>query len=260
MSDIELERKNQIYREEIENILEENNYLDNYLYAEYIINAFISDERNYQKNRFLRVARITNNIFKYCVETIKLLNPTLYQEYLISLSESEERRIKNNEKSLIRLAGVINKGYLEDGAKFDILDFYRFVPMRECAGNFVFELKKFMLKSDAIDDGVYNTIMGYIKDQEIKKIIFITENTTLSYYSFNRDARITPEVIHNVFRYMASFGLSKIEDVFQIILNRFLNEEITFDNLDKTEKRSKKRKVASYYNNPYKFVTNNKKN
>lgn len=248
----ELEKLNQEYRCEIERILSENNYLENYLYAEYVIKAFINDDRNFQRNRFFRITRTTRKIFEYSVEVVKFLNPQLYQEYLESKSDSEIKKKLHMQNNINKVALGIQTGHLIDGSKFDILDFYRFIPLRESCLNFVHDLKKFMRECDALVDGAYDTISNYMKENGIEEIIFVTERYIASNISFySNDERVTPKVIHNCFRYMYAFGLPKIEAVFKIVLNRYLNHEIDFSNLKKVEDRSRKRKNEKNYHNPH---------
>lgn len=258
MEKTELERKNKYYEEAIESVLKETNYLENYQYAEYIIKTYINDERSYQKNRFFRVTRITNNIFKSCEDAVRFLNPVLYQEYLYSIAKNEEKKKSHSTNNLKRIAEHIKSSRLNPEDKYDILDFYRFIPFREAAGNFVSELKKFMLTTPEIDDEIYEIITSYLKENGITKIIFTTENYMLRNKSVMMMPEVSEEVIHNLFRYMSASGLPKIEHVFMILLDRYLNNEIDFTKLDDMESRSKNRKYKKYYDNPYKLAPKHK--
>lgn len=254
MENEELEIKNREYQEEIERILKENKYLDNYEYAKYVIEAFISDDRNYQRGRFFRITRINRKIFDYCVELIKFLNPNLYQEYLEAQKQSQENKINNMKSNIYMLAMAIETGHFPDGSKYDILDFFRFVPFIESGFNFARDLKEFMLSCDDLDEGVYETITRYIEENNILGMKFATEKNILKDKTiFDNDPRVTPKVVHNCYRYMFAMGVPKIEAAFRIVLKRYLNKEISFGDLSKMENRSKKRKYEKSYHNPHKL-------
>lgn len=250
----ELERRNLEYREEIERILEENNYLDNYLYAEYVITTFINDDRNYQRGRFFRVTNTNRKTFAYCEEVIRFLNPRLYKEYLEARKISEVKKKYNMKANINLIARGIETGHLADGSEFDILDFYRFIPFKESGLKFARDLKIFMSDSEGLIDGAFDTISNYMKENHITEIIYLTENNMLKNIStLGSDERITPEVIHNCFRYMFASGLPKVDAIFKIVLKRYLNGEIDFNDLERMEEKSRNSKSRKGYHNPHKL-------
>lgn len=257
MEIVDLENRNREYEKEIERILEENSYLDNYLYAEYVVTAFINDDRNFQKGRFYRLTKTNRKIFEYCVEVIKFLNPSLYQKYLDSLADGEERKIKNARDNINLIVEGIRTGHLSDGSLYDILDFYRFIPFRESGFDFVHDIKEFMRTSDGLVDGAYETITKYMKDNEITVMIFVTENYVLKNKHLYGGDIVTPKIAHNCFRYMFATGLPKVEAAFKIVLKRYLNKEIDFAELSKLEAKSRKSKKRKAYNNPHKLELKN---
>ncbi|MCX4366057.1 MAG: hypothetical protein OSJ70_09855 [Bacilli bacterium] len=251
-ANVGIENKNTQYREEIEKLLEEREYLENYLYAEFIIKTYIDDDRNYQKGRFYRVTKTNKNIFNYCVEVVKFLNPRLYQEYLKAVAESNIKKTKNMVTNLNNIVEGIKTGYLPDGSEFNILEFYRFVPLRESGFNFSKTLKDFMRQSDDITDEVYDCISEYMEKNDIRVIVFVTE----TYVKNNRekystDPRFTSKMIHNVFRYMFASGLPNIDHIFRILLEKYMNRELDFNRLGKMEDKSQKSKERKRYHNPY---------
>lgn len=250
----ELERKNREYCEEIERLLKEKNYLDNYLYAEYIVTTFINDDRNFQRGRFYRITRTNRKIFEYCVETVKFLNPSLYKEFLEAERVGQERKIAGMIKNVNIVAEGIKNGRMKDGAKFDILHFYRLIPCRESGADFVNDLKTFLSECDGLVDGAYESITKYMEDNDITEIVFLTENYVLENKAlYSSDERVTPEVVHNCFRYMFAMGIPKIDAAFRTVLNRYLSGEISFRNLNKMEKRSRIRKNETKCDNPHKL-------
>lgn len=246
-------RENKFYQEAIESVLQENKYAENYSYAEYIIKTYINDDRSYQRSRFLRVARISSGVFKYCEDTVRFLNPVLYQEYLDAVSKAEERRNFNNENNIIKIADAIRNGHFSDGTRFDILDFYRFVPLREKGLNFVAELKSFMIKSNRISDEDYETIVNYIDENKIRNIIFLSKNAAIKKNELQDNMRFTEDEIDKIFRYIRANGLPDLEGVYEIVAARYLNGEINFDNLEELENRSRNKRLKKYYKNPHKL-------
>lgn len=200
----------------------DNKYLENYLFAEYVIKTFINDDRNYQSGCFFRAMKISRKIFNYCVEIINFLNPSLYQEYLDAVALISEKKTQHMIKNINLIAEAIKTGYLNDGSKFDILDFYRFISFIESGLGFVSDLKRFMRECDEIDDGVYEIITNYMRDNKITGIMFAN-------------------------------GLPRVDGVFRIVLKRYLEGSINFDNLDKMEDKSRNSKSRNKYQKPYKL-------
>ncbi len=249
---MELEHKNAEYREEIVKLLEEREYLENYLYAEFIIKTYINDDRNYQKGRFYRVTKTNKNIFNYCVEVVKFLNPQLYQEYLVAQSESAVKKTQNMVNNLNNIVEGIKTGYLPDGSEFNILEFYRFVPLRESGFNFSRDLINFMRQNDDITEEVYDCITKYMEENNIRVIVFVTERYVKNNREkYSTDPRFTSKMIHNVFRYMFASGLPNIDHIFRILLEKYMNRELDFDRLRKMEDKSQKSKERKRYHNPY---------
>ena len=93
--------------------------------------------------------------------------------------------------------------------------------------------------------GTQTNISKIIPASEIKLI-----KTSVSYKELN----LTPEIIHNIFRYMRINNLPKIMGVYRIILDKYINDEIDFSLLDEQEKLMELEKKQNIYNNPYMLV------
>jgi len=254
-SDIQI--KNVRYRTEVENILKENNYLDNYLYAEYVIKTYLTDDKSYLKNNFLGNLGINYEIFQYCEELIQFLNPVLYKQYQECVSENNKKRAWAIGMTIRNLARGINTGYLDDGTEFDILEFYKRVPFKEYEAKFVCTLEDFILRNIGNENGIYSTINNYLYQNNITKMIPASE-TKLSETSISYNGvELTPEIIHNVFRYMKVNGLPEVIGVYRIVLSKYVNNEIDFSLLDEQEQQMESKTKYGIYKNPYTLVLKN---
>lgn len=247
--------KNARYRIEVENILNENNYLENYLYAEYVIKAFLEDDKSCFKNRFIKSLGINQETFEYCEELVHFLNPVLYKEYQECVSENNKKRTYKMAMTIKNLAKGINTGYLEDGTEFNILEFYKRVPFKRYEGKFVYTLNDFIKRNMGNEKGIYSTINGYLKDNNITRMSSVSEEKLNESNTTFKGVKLTPEIIHNVFRYMKVNRLPEVKAVYRIVLNMYINNEIDLSLLDEQEKQMKSEKK---YNNPYTLVLKNK--
>lgn len=252
-SDIQI--KNVRYRREVENILKENNYLDNYLYAEYVIKTYLTDDKSYLKNNFLENLGINYEIFQYCEELIQFLNPVLYKQYQECVSENNKKRACAIGMTIRDLARGINTGYLDDGTEFDILEFYKRVPFKKYEAKFVCTLKNFIWQNIGNENGIYSTINNYLYQNNIAKMIPASETELIKTSISYKGVELTPEIIHNVFRYMKVNGLPKVMRVYRIVLSKYVNNELDFSLLDEQEQQMKS-KIK--YKNPYTLVLKNK--
>ncbi len=247
--------KNIRYRMEIESILEENNYLENYLYAEYVIKAFLADDKSCFKNRFIKSLGINQETFEYCEKLVHFLNPVLYKEYQECVSENNKKRAYEMDMTIKDLAKGINTGYLEDGTEFNILEFYKRVPFKRYEGKFVYTLNDFIKRNIGNENGVYSTINGYLKENNITRMTSVSEEKLNESSITYKGVKLTPEIIHNVFRYMKVNRLPEVKAVYRIVLSMYFNNEIDFSLLDEQEKQMESR---IKYKNPYSLVSKNK--
>lgn len=247
--------KNVRYRIEVENTLEENNYLENYLYAEYVIKAFLEDDKSCFKNRFIKSLGIDQETFEYCEELVHFLNPVLYKEYQECVSENNKKRTYKMAMTIKNLVKGINTGYLEDGTEFNILEFYKRVPFKRYEGKFVNTLNDFIVRNMGNEKGVYSTINNYLKENKITRMSSVSEEKLNESNITYKGVKLTPEIIHNVFRYMKVNRLPEVKAVCRIVLSKYFNNEIDLSLLDEQEKQMKSEKK---YNNPYILVLKNK--
>ncbi len=245
--------KQAIYRGKIERFLEDNNYLENYLYAEHLIEAYIASGNCLEKD-FIKMAGIDDNTMSYCKNLIKFINPVLYTKLENAIRDKNDNDIHNTITTIKRLAYGIDKGYLPDGNLFDELTFYKMVPFKETGPKFCYFLKCFITRNIGRDSRIYAIISNYLKEKGIKSIVPVEEDELIKDESLINDFQISEDVIHNIFRYMKVNYLPKILPVFDIILDKYLNGEIDFTSLDEQEKQFEKEKMESLYKNPYQLV------
>lgn len=249
-SDVQI--KNIRQKKENEVIIKENYYLENYLYAEYVIKTYISDDKSYLKNKFLEDLGISEEIFRYCEELIRFLNPVLYGQYQECVSNNNKKRSWAIARTIRDLTKGINTGTLEDGTKFDLLEFYKRVPFKEYGKDFVPTLKDYIYRNFTYDKGVYYAINTYLYQNQISRITPASESVLIKTSVSYKGLSLTPEIIHNVFRYMKINGLPIIMGVYRIVLDKYINNEIDFSLLDEQEKQLER--IQNSYNNPYTLV------
>lgn len=251
----EIQIRNLKYRNEIETILEENNYLENYLYAEFVIKMYISDDKSYLKNKFLQNMGINNETFAYCERLISFINPVLYKEYQDCVSKNNKNRAYAIGMTIRNLAYGINTGCLYDGTELTLLEFYKRIPFKEYGTKFISTLRDFIARNIGYDDGIYYTINNYLYHNNITNIIPANETELINSSISVAGVKLTKEIIHNIFRYMEINDLPKIMPVYRIVLRQYINKEIDFSLLDEQEKQNKMSQKV--YNNPYTLVLKN---
>lgn len=243
--------KNSRYRAEVEKLLKETNYLENYLYAEYVIKTYLTDDKSYLKNSFLKSLGIDSETFQYCEKLIQFLNPLLYKQYQECISENNKKRAFAIGMTIRSLAYGINTGYLKDGTEFNLLEFYKRVPFKECEAKFVSSLKDFIWRNIGNETGIYTTISSYLKKNNISKMTPINETELVETKMICKGIVITPEIVHNIFRYMKVNKLPKVMSVYSILITKYVNNEIDFSLLDEQESLMDLKMTQGLHINPY---------
>ena len=237
------------YRENIEIVLERENYLDNYQYAEYLINLYNEYKFNHLKKDFLKKLGISEETFNYCVELIKFLNPLLYEEYAEEKDKANKRRSTNIASTLANLAYGIKNGHLPNGTTFDILVFYKKVPFKNFGKGFSEKLKEYMFRS-GFDKDIAYTIFNYLKENKIYGVKFVNEKMYLDKIVTLRGVRITNDMVMDAFKYMKINGLPSISAVYNEVMNRIIDGKITSEDLIENKDETMGQNIG----NPYELV------
>ena len=241
-------KSNVLYRKNIENHLEQTKYLDNYLYAKYVIELFISDD-SLSKNEFYQKLEIDNMTFNYCVELIKFLDIELYKKYeqtILDNSINKNNRIKTN------IDEIVNR--VNTDVSFSILDFYKLVPFKEYEYNFVPSLLNFIISNYGFGSITYCTILNYLYRNGINNCSYVTEESLNSKTMIISGVKITPYIINIIFRYMKLNDLPYISNVYDIVLRMYIDNKIDVSELIQKEQSVENKSKLVKYKNPYNFI------
>ena len=119
--------KNLKYRRTIENVLENNNYLDNYKYAEYVLNTYINSTTCYRVRELIDGKRMTLEMFSDCLDIVKFLNPILYNQYLEKKASDASKNLVACNYAFINLAEKIRECN-RNNEELDVLEFISNAP------------------------------------------------------------------------------------------------------------------------------------
>lgn len=248
----ELLFNNALYRNEVEQILEDNLYLENYLFAEWVIKNYIDYDRNYLKQEFFSKIGITEEEYNYCVRLIEFLNPILYKDLVESLSDSNDRRMFNLDKTFLNLEFGIRNGILHDGTPFNILEFYKRIPFKNSGANFRNKVFDFMQRVYGRNSSTFKIIGAYIYQNNIGTMKYVSREYNIKNKMIINGIEITAEIVNDVFDYMDINNLPKINEVYRIVLNKYLNNEIDMDEV--RMKKEHYQELDKKYDNPYTLI------
>lgn len=231
---------------------------DNYLYGKYVIESYIEYSNSYNIINFLEEMGINQEIFDFCIETIKELDLELYNEYV----RKKNINIKNNYlESVYNLKDIVNgikTGYLFDGTNFNLLEFFKRVPFKyidvyrkeydefmninsgiKDAGRFGSRLLSFS-KVIVADD--YNLIKEYVSLNEIQYVNYVDNDKLKEIYSgikitvVNNGRKesiiLNDEIIDKLYLYMVYNKLPLLSQVFNIVKNEYLCGNIDLSIID----------------------------
>lgn len=235
-------------------IMKIENMINNYDYAEYIINAYITMDNSYISNFFYRDMNIDEDIFNYCIKIIKVVNPVLYHKFEDKKLENIRKRFDDRVKSLKEIAKGIRTGELSDGTTFDILQFWKLVPFKYFHG-LQMELHEYHKNITSRipltpDSSFYSNIrnfitptlwdekdvvLGYMRENNIKSFKYITLDEVIK---IQRGTISQKKVLPNgetievefdiddiikIFKYMGYYNLPSLAQVYSILKERYLN-------------------------------------
>lgn len=245
---------NVLYQKEVEEVLEENLYFDNYLYAEWVIKNYIDYDRNYLKYEYLNKIGITEETFDYCVEIIRFLNPILYNELQEVTKKSNDRRMFNLDKTYLNLEFGILNGYLQDGTPFNLLEFYKRVPFKNSGKDFMNKTFDFLQRIYGPSSSTYKIIASYLYKNNIRTISYVSKEKILKTKYIVNGVQIDEKIVNDVFDCLDAYNYPKISTVYRIVLNKYLNDEIDMVEVKERLLELNNSKSNNELNNPYVLV------
>lgn len=239
--------KNLKYRKTIEKFLEEDNYLENYNYSEVVVNNYINYDKSYLKYKFLNKSGINSDTFDSCVKIIKFLNPELYEKYEEKKEQNEKKLPVVIKSSFSNLAYAIVNGEFRDGSEFNLLEFYKKIPLKNSG---VGGINQYLNKNFGFDSLEYNSIMKYIHKNNV---YFTWQNEQQAKKNNGENhvvngININNQLIHSVYNYMKNNDYPNLRSVYSIILDKAINGEIDLYSVKANTSDNEK------FNNPYVFV------
>ncbi len=235
-----------------------NSLKEMYIYAEKYVLEYINSDKSYLITDFLQSVGIKNEeTFDVYVNTIKLLNYHLYQKYLQKKERNIQKRYFMIIYSLKTMARAIEDGHMPDGRPFDLLEFYKLEPFKNCK-NFRGEMHEIIKINPKVDKkiiGVRNArridlfteavlpnenkiIMEYIRQKNINlEYKYLTENDLKTQY-LNITQSMTDENgetvmleftsldLDNIIKFMSDNSLPIANPIFNIVKNKYFHGEL----------------------------------
>ena len=239
------------YENQINELLEQKKYCENYLYAEFLIKTYIDDKDSYKKHNFLSRCGISEDTFDYCVKLIKFLNPVLYQEYSEKVKKNIEIRYAANCETLRSIHNGIKTGQLKDGTPFDKIEFCRLVPFKNSGRELYKYLIDFMGNAFGGKDPIKYDILRYMSSNGLRNLHPAYENDYNNSIVSINGVQITPEMNKEIFRYMTAYGLPKYSIIYSTLIKMYIKGELDLSNLDEVEQKSKERFESTKIEIPY---------
>ena len=229
-------------------------YLINYHIAVNIINSYMLLDFNYDFLRFLIENNITENEFKFYLKTIEVLNPKLYKQYQDKYEENMKKRYLDCIERCKNVANGIRTGYLLDGSKFDILDYWRLMPFKDRSGTDFFECKCFhddLKYSPTWLNRIYNfakltisddaqVIYDYARENnlwksnkatelDLKRLfakIIIQKKIVIGKKEYDIVTELSLKDFNDIIDYMKNNDIPLMIESFLLVFNKYVNREI----------------------------------
>lgn len=218
--------------ENVNYILSIEKHLDNYLKAEQIINLYINDFDSYKQHDFLSNLHITDKDFIFFTEVIKVLNPILYKKYEEKKELNKKVRFLANKKAIESLSIGIEKGFLEDGTTFNLLEFIKRIPFKENK-NFISILAEFMEKNTPNE---FKNIMRYIYTNKLNSKNFnkpLDINFLYSSKTIYKGRLLTKEDINAILKYMNANKIPLITKAYLLVREEYVDGLLNIDETNK---------------------------
>lgn len=224
--------KNLKYRRSIEEFLENNNYLDNYRYAEYILNVFINTNAIYRDSKFVKCANIDLDRLDECARIVKFLNPVLYEQYMEKRKYNDAKNLNAVNHQFIKLANKIRE-YRKNGSDMPVYEFLTNAPLI----HYTYTTKDFYYN---YNDKFTNFCNEPTVKQVIKDYLFRNKIGYLYYvniYSYMKSLttidgmELTDEDKENIIYIMKKFDICPIVRMINLVIHRYLNNEYNMSEL-----------------------------
>ena len=219
------------YRKSIEDILERNRYLENYMYAEYIIKAYITDKQSYKTVEFLKKYGINDEILKYCVSLIQFMNPALYKEYLDKYDINNQERKEALFHEFYNLAKCI-EDCEKKGEELSLVDFFRLTPFKEYGPIYIDKVNGFLKHGYTL-----SKVSNYIYSHDIQRFKYMFVEQEKRVTRILDGHKLTPEDNENIIKIMDVYGIPYVKKLYRIITDEYIAGKYDMDEILEKYKR-----------------------
>ena len=242
----EINLKNLKYRRSIEEFLENNNYLENYQCAEYLVSTYTNNLQVYRVSDFAKYASIDTDRFEQCVAIVSFLNPKLYNEYLVKKENDSKKNLLACYYTFVNLANDITT-YQKNGQDMPVLEFLFKAPFVK----YVIDYDKKM--RDFIDNpGISNIIQDYLNRNNLKVIYKVSIDKILEGLISKNDYVFTDEDRNRIKQIFGLLDLPNTPIAINIVIGNYVNGVYNLDNLKKEKNEALEKKLIK---NPYTFIS-----
>lgn len=147
-----------------------------------------------------------------------------------------------NNNIFVDIANAINTGYLFNGSKLDLLEFFRLLPVDAFGDDIIGNLEKYLRCKFGNNSYIYLNIMEYLDNYNIHTIEKLDINN-INYDYVYMDIFVDKRVVNNILKYMEIKKYPKLQIVYSIILYKYINYEIDVDMILNKEELKKSFKV-----------------
>lgn len=213
-------------------------YFENYDYAKFVIDYYISSPDSYITNKFLEELGISKEIFDFCVDTIAELDVDMYNDYLKKKEQNRKINYSHVKFTISDLANGIKTGMLSDGTSFDMLEFFKRIPFKK-SEDFMHSLIEFCKRNNEED---YNIIMSYIHKNKLDFSNTFKPLNVKEVYDTKtiiNGVELTNEDKDTIIEYLKSNNIPVVSKTYNCAKIKYINGNITKDMIKKQNVKEK---------------------
>ena len=235
--------------------LEENHYFDDYRYAYDFVMEYICYDESPYLHDFLEKTGLRKSMFERFVDIIKVLNPSLYEDYLDKAAMNKNLRCLATFQKVANIRDGVTKGMTTDGRTFDEIEFFKNLPFfdKESSDEVLedFKIPKTAMMDrrlktlfQRLEPHTFDDIMKYIYENGLRfgeSGYSITEKEIRSTKYFVAGREITDSDKDCMITYMKENKIPFLAKAFALVKDRYLNEGLELkekENLGKIKKEA----------------------
>ena len=238
----------------MEKLLAEKKYLENYLYAEYVIKKYIEVADSYRTGDFAKRCGLTVSELEYCIELVKVLNPILYKEYLEKGSKNADIRFVANKATFENLYTGITTGYLNDGTPFNSLEFLKRIPFKQPGKDFFNTVVSFLNRAFNNRPDIVNTIIKYMYSIHAKVLRYVSEEYANKMTVSINGVTSTPDINKIIFDSMNAYELPRISIIYSELFGKYTRGELDPVDIKERQEEIESKRLSRKIDIPYTLI------